>query len=94
MHRAVFLRDLAESRPGDVICLHFVLQPIIEVDLLAVHLQDLGFFRLARIVGHQFEHETIQLGFGQIVGAFRFDRILCGQHQKGAFDFMALSRRR
>ena len=48
-------------------------------DLHAVHLQARGPLpRPSGIVDHQLEHESVELGLGQVVGPFRLDRVLSG----------------
>ena len=42
-----------------------------------------------RIVGHDLEHEAIELGLGQIVGPFGLDRVLRGQHQERPLELVA-----
>ena len=42
-----------------------------------------------RIVDDQLEHEAVQLGLGQVVGALGLDRVLRGQHQERPLDLVA-----
>ncbi len=42
-----------------------------------------------RIAHHDVEHEAIELGFGQRIGAFLLDRILGGQHEQRQLQRMA-----
>ena len=46
---------------------------------------------LLRIVGDELEHEAVELGLGQVVRAFRLDRVLRGQHQERPLDAVALA---
>ncbi len=64
-------------------------QPLVQIDLHAVHRQDAGLVLAGRIVDDELEHEAIQLGLGQIVGAFRFDRVLRGHDQERPLDAVA-----
>ena len=64
-------------------------QALIEIDLLAVHLEHVGLFLGRRIIGHDLEHEAIQLRLGQVVRPFAFDRILRGHHQERPIELVA-----
>ena len=39
-------------------------------------------FVLRQVVNHDVEHEAVELRFGQRVGAFHFNRVLRGEHEK------------
>ena len=56
-----------------------------------MELEDRGFLAFLWIVGNQLEHEPVELGLGQVVRPFRFDRVLRGQHQKRPLDRVALA---
>ena len=46
---------------------------------LEMPFEDLSFFAFDGIVDEDFEHEAVELGFGQGVGAFLFDGVLGGE---------------
>ena len=43
---------------------------------------DLELLLEARVLDEDLEHEAVQLGFGQRIGAFLLDRVLRGQHEE------------
>ena len=45
-------------------------------------LHDLELFLLVRVVDEDVEHEAVELGLGQRIGAFLLDRVLRGQHEE------------
>ena len=47
-------------------------------------IQHTRFVGRSGIADHHFEHEAVELGFGQRIGAFLLDRVLRGQYHKGA----------
>ena len=51
--------------------------------------EDVGLLAGARILDHQLEQKTVELGLGQVVGPFRFDRVLGGHDQKRRLDRVA-----
>ena len=57
---------------------------MVELDLAARSRQadDLKLFLLARIPDIDIEHEPVELGFGQRIGAFLLDGVLRGQHEE------------
>ena len=64
-------------------------QPLVEIDLRAVHRQDAGLLLARRVVDHELEHEAVQLGLGQVIGAFGLDGVLRGHHQERPLDDVA-----
>ena len=51
------------------------------------------FFVPAGIVNVDHEHEPVQLGFGQGVGSFLLDRVLCGQDEEGELQVVCFPAR-
>ncbi|MEY3459534.1 MAG: hypothetical protein RL215_2691 [Planctomycetota bacterium] len=47
---------------------------------------DLSFFVEGGVADEDFEHEAVLLCFGEGVGAFLFDGILCGEHKEGGAE--------
>ncbi len=54
------------------------------------HFKNSPFLIARRIADFQFEHETVNLRFGQRIGAFLLNRILRGQNQERFFQFESL----
>ena len=52
---------------------------------------DFPLFVFAGIADEDFQQEAIQLRFGQLIGAFLFDRVLRGEHEKRIGQLMAIS---
>ncbi len=63
-----------------------VVEDLIGASPSGVESEDIGFFRGGRIVGDEFEQETVKLGFGKVVGPFRLDRVLGRHHEEGRFE--------
>ena len=55
---------------------------------LAHHLE---FFFGGQVVDHDFEHETVELGFRQRVGALELDRVLRREHEEGFFEIVGFT---
>jgi len=51
--------------------------------------QDAAFGVEVRIGDIHFQQESVKLGFGQGIGTFLLDRVLCGQHMKGRRQVVA-----
>ena len=49
-------------------------------------LSDLQLLREAGIINQNLEHEPVELGFGQRIGAFLLDRVLRAQDQERLFQ--------
>ena len=54
-------------------------------------IQHTRFVGRSGIANHHFEHEAVELGFGQRIGAFLLNRVLRGQHHKGAGQMMGVA---
>ena len=59
-------------------------------DVLRHHVENLPLLGARRIADLQFEHEAVNLRFGQRIGAFLLDGILRGEHQERFLEFEGL----
>ena len=53
--------------------------------------EDLDLFDGVRVGQQVLDHETVELGFGQLIGAFLLDRVLGGHDEEGAGEFEAVA---
>ena len=64
---------------------------IVRIEAVMVAAQDLHFDIDRRIRDEHLEHETVELRFGQRIGAFVLDRVLRGDHHERQVEHMAFA---